>query len=206
MAKEKLAEELEVLEALKNIDFIENMYKDQLSGMENSKKKNESKTVNKCIIASVITVITVIVGAEAFFQMRQDMDSNGKIVASLIAALAAILLVVSMLLVYKAVREILNLLFHKGDLVLFKAKQGEYTSMKMEKFHGDAELIKLKELKVKVEKYRTIDYVYKAEAYKFEEVRHEDFRQAVDSYKIIIWLIELIVITLIAFLISRSMT
>ena len=34
MAKEKIAEDLEVLEALKNIDFVENLYKDQLKGIK----------------------------------------------------------------------------------------------------------------------------------------------------------------------------
>ncbi|MBQ1328704.1 MAG: hypothetical protein IIY49_11810 [Eubacterium sp.] len=202
MAKEKIAEDLEVLEALKNIDFVENLYKDQLKGLKLKIEKKKEKMYTSIIIAVIITVITIIMAAESIKCIRVPNSDTQKIYDSILIVFSVGIILVDLAFVYKAIRNIFDFMYQEGNLNIFKTKQGEYTSIYMERFHGENQLVKLKDLKSKVAEFRTTEYVYKAEAYKYEEVRHEDFHQAVDSYKILILFIELVSILLIAFMCS----
>ena len=202
MAKEKIAEDLEVLEALKNIDFVENLYKDQLKGIKLKIEKKKEKMYSSIVIAVIITVITILMGAESIKSIRIPNSGPQKIYDSILIVFSVGFLLVDLFFVYKAIRNIFDLMYQEGNLSIFKLKQGEYKSIYMERFHCDNQLMKLKDLKSNVAEYRTTECVYKAEAYKYEEVRHEDFQQAVDSYKILILFIELVSVAVIAFILS----
>ncbi len=202
MAKEKIAEDLEVLEGLKNVDFVENLYKDQLQGLNLKIDKKKEKMYSSTLVAAIITVITIIMGAESIKSMRIPNTGTQKIYDSILIVFTVGFLLVDIAFVYKALRNIFDFIYQEGKLNILKTKQGEYTGIYAEKYHCESKVRELKDLKAKVAEYRTVDYVYKAESVKYEEIRHEDFQQAVDSYKIMILFIELISIVLLAFIFS----
>ena len=134
MAKEKIAEDLEVLEGLKNVDFVENLYKDQLQGLNLKIDKKKEKMYSSTLVAAIITVITIIMGAESIKSMRIPNTGTQKIYDSILIVFTVGFLLVDIAFVYKALRNIFDFIYQEGKLNILKTKQGEYTGIYAEKY------------------------------------------------------------------------